>query len=149
MKRILKLIVLLTCSMLLLTGCPGGGKKETASNVKAKITITEKKGANLLPGLMPGEDKGNEPVSETFDNVTVGMMIYSGYGATVTVEKLTAEEIQLSFDGVSFIERTPDGSINLNAKSVKKLTLKRGEQKEIFTEKMDPSSSLSFKYEAE
>ncbi|MBO7515093.1 MAG: hypothetical protein J6T47_05690 [Lachnospiraceae bacterium] len=149
MKSKLKLIVLVMCSLLLLTGCPGGGKKETASNVKAKITITEKKGANLLPGLMPGEDKGNEPVSDTVENVTVGMMIYSGYGTTVTVEKLTAEEIQLKFDGVGFLERTPDGSINLKAKSVKKLTLKRGEQKEIMTEKMDPTSSLTFKYEAE
>ena len=49
MKRILKLIVLLTCSMLLLTGCPGGGKKETASNVKAKITITAQREPSAGP----------------------------------------------------------------------------------------------------
>lgn len=150
MKQLFKLAMILGCCLFFLTGCPGSSKENTA--LKYKLTVTEKAGGGMLAGLPLGGLSENatsaEATPQVFEYLSVGLTVYTGGGATVTVKEITDEEIKLSFDGATFIELAADGSVNLKAQSVKVLTVKRGESKQIMTEKMTAGTSVTFKYEA-
>lgn len=150
MKKLLKLVMILSCSLLFLTGCPGSSKSKLA--LSNKLTVTEKTGSNMLSQVLMGAPEklntGAASEPKVYEYLQVGLTVYTGGGATVTVKELSDEEIKLSFDGATFIEMLPGGSINMNASSMKVLTLKRGEQKEIMTEKMSTGATVVFKYEA-
>lgn len=151
MQKLFKLALILGCCLIFLTGCPGSSKENVA--LKYKLTVTEKSGPSMLSGFPVGgleEFAQVEEVStpQVFEYLSVGLTVYTGGGATVTVKEITDEEIKLSFDGATFIELAADGSVNLKAQSVKVLTVKRGELKQIMTEKMTAGTSVTFKYEA-
>lgn len=148
MQKLFKLVLILGCSLIFLTGCPGSSKSNLA--LKNKLTVTEKTGSNMLSQVLMGAPEelptGAAAEPQVYEYLQVGQTVYTGGGATVTVKELSDEEIKLSFDGATFIEIL-GGSVNMNATSVKVLTLKRGEKKEIMTERMSTGATVEFKYE--
>lgn len=107
--------------------------------------------ANEVPVLTAtistwSEMGGSDSEPDVLEGVKKGDVICDLWGFTLTVKKVTADEIVLSSSG-GIIEDNEDGTINLNAKAPDKLVIKKGEEKHYSTQSMDGGINFTFSYD--
>jgi len=92
-------------------------------------------------------EKGGETKDpEIYKNPSAGEVIYEGFSSTVTVKSVKKDKINLTLDGC-LIEPNEDGSINMRAEPLKKLTIAKGESVTLKSQTMDGGVTLTIQFE--
>ena len=84
--------------------------------------------------------------TNTFTEIQTGDVVYEDSFGTFKVKSVSSKKIVISIKGGGFSERKGSG-IDLNSKSLKTITIKKGESLTIDSQSMDAGVQLTFRYE--
>ena len=130
--------VLIVAAVLVLVVTGGCGTTNDSNLTEGAALSVETKDYNDL-----GESVDN---INTYENLKAGDEVYRSAYGVIKVKSVNAERIVLKIDGY-FVEPNEDGSINLSAHSLKKITIQRGESIKLNSQTMDAGVKLTIKYE--
>ena len=89
-----------------------------------------------------------EPVVTVFTDLSAGTVIYeNSIDGRIEVAQVTDEKIVLAIDHSCFVEQNEDGTVNLSADRLDRISIDRGEEKKITTATLDAGMTLFIKYE--
>ena len=137
MKKLTALIVLMTIIVLSVTGCGSGSGSGSEESLRG-ILIVETR----TYGDTEGSTK--ETVAK-YTSLQPGDVLFDHFGSDITVKKVSPDRIVLTSGG-GLVEPNKDGSINLSARSVKKIELEVGEDITLVTQTMDAGGKVNLRF---
>ena len=138
-------ISFITFSMLILTLC--GCSANLSLDKNKSGTTTDNLDTSLEVSIREWNDMGSSYEStEEYTDLKKGDEIYSGYGSTIKVKSIDQDKIVLVIKDSCFVKPNDDGTTNLRADHIVKLTINKGETKEIKSSTMDAGASLKITY---
>lgn len=91
-------------------------------------------------------EKQPEPIVTRFEQIKAGSVIYEDTFGVITVKSVSGGKVRLSAQNSSFVKPNRDGTINLNARQIRTLTIRRGKQAELVSATMDCGVKLTILY---
>ena len=138
-------ITFITFCMLILTLC--GCSASLSLDKNKSGTTTDNLDTSLEVSIREWNDMGSSYEStEEYTDLKKGDEIYSGYGSTIKVKSIDQDKIVLVIKDSCFVKPNDDGTTNLRADPIVKLTINKGETKEIKSSTMDAGASLKLTY---
>ena len=128
--------VLFVLLALLLSGCQGTERGEPTLIVTREWLAWEQ------------DEPTVKNASGCFAGIEEGLVIYDEppFG-TISVIAVNRRRIRLRIDNSLFVEERDNGTIDLTARRIKTLTVRRGEEKKIAPGVVDVGFSLSFRFD--
>lgn len=119
---------------------------QVIKSITASVSLVdlERVDNNANDGLFVtvSDRNSKKPVAYT---PNVGDEVYNGFSSTVTVKSVSDDEIKFELTGC-LIEANSDGTVNLNGKALKELTLKKGEKIKLKSMTMDAGVTIVLEY---
>ncbi len=137
MKKMTALIILMTIIILSVTGCGSGSGSGSEESLRG-ILIVETR--------IYGDTEGSttETVAK-YTSLAPGDVLFDHFGSDITVKKVSPDHIVLTSGG-GMVEPNKDGTINLSARSVKKIELEVGEEITLVTQTMDAGGKVNLRF---
>ena len=130
-KKMLSAVILFAMILLCPSGCQTGG--EVPGEVTVRITEWNEFGGS-----------SSEPV--TYFPIQKGELLYDDFDSSIKVRSVNAKKLVLDIDGY-LVEPNEDGTINMQAEPLKKVTLEKGRSIQLVTLSMDAGSNISISFE--
>nr|MCR5117111.1 hypothetical protein [Lachnospiraceae bacterium] len=82
----------------------------------------------------------------TYFPIQKGELLYDDFDSSIKVRSVNAKKLVLDIDGY-LVEPNEDGTINMQAEPLKKVTLEKGRSIQLVTLSMDAGSNISISFE--
>ncbi|MCR5511365.1 MAG: hypothetical protein K6F54_10505 [Lachnospiraceae bacterium] len=133
------LIILMTIIILSVIGCGSGSGSGSGSEESLR-------GILIVETRIYGDTEGSttETVAK-YTSLAPDDVLFDHFGSDITVKKVSPDHIVLTSGG-GMVEPNKDGTINLSARSVKKIELEVGEEITLVTQTMDAGGKVNLRF---